>query len=288
VIDDFLTLADGRVVGWANYGDPRGRPVVCVHGSPDSHAIWQLFDDVAHEHELRLLAIDRPGFGLSDSLPDRQVLDWPHDLEQVADHLGLAHFPVVAISGGAAYAAAAAWTMPERITGLGLFSVIGPLDHQGATDGTNRPVRMTYRLARYAPWALRPFVALLAHDARRHPERAARQIERTRPPEDREVLARAEVREVLLENLPNQFRDPDTVVHEFRLAVQPWPFPLGEIRVPTHIWQGGRDDVHTPAMAEHLAAHIPGAELTFEPQYSTFTFLDHLEPIAAQLAAWAD
>jgi pimeloyl-ACP methyl ester carboxylesterase len=108
VIDDFLTLADGRVVGWANYGDPRGRPVVCVHGSPDSHAIWQLFDDVAHEHELRLLAIDRPGFGLSDELPDRQVLDWPHDLEQVADHLGLVQFPVIAISGGAAYAAAAA------------------------------------------------------------------------------------------------------------------------------------------------------------------------------------
>jgi pimeloyl-ACP methyl ester carboxylesterase len=92
---------------------------------------------------------------------------------------------------------------------------------------------------------------------------------------------------VLLENLPNQFRDPDTVLHEFRLAVQPWPFPLGEIRVATHIWQGGRDDVRTPAMAEYLAAHIPGAELTFEPAYSTFSFLDHLDPIAAQLVAWA-
>jgi hypothetical protein len=40
-------------------------------------------------------------------------------------------------------------------------------------------------------------------------------------------------------------------------------------------------------MARHLAANIPGAELTFEPEYSTFTFVDHLDPIAAQLAAWA-
>ncbi len=161
--EDRLTLPDGRVVGWATYGDPRGRPVVGVHGSPDSHVIWQLFDDVAQEHELRLIAIDRPGFGLSDSQPGRGVLDWPHDLEQVADRLGVAQFPVVAISGGAAYAAAAAWTIPERVTGLGLFSVIGPLDHEGATDGTNRPVRATFWLARNAPWALRPFVALLAH-----------------------------------------------------------------------------------------------------------------------------
>src|SRR5262245_19125469 len=127
--------------------------------------------------------------------------------------------------------------MPFRISALGLFSVIGPLDHPGATDGTNRPVRMTYWLARYAPSALRPLVTLLAHNAPRNPERAARQVERTRPPEDRAVLARPEVREVLLANLPNQFRDPDTVLHEFRLAVQPWPFPLDEIRGPTRIWQ---------------------------------------------------
>ena len=64
-------------------------------------------------------------------------------------------------------------------------------------------------------------------------------------------------------------------------------FPLEEITVPTHIWQGGRDDVHTPAMAHQLATTIPGAELTLEPTYSTFTFLDHLDPIVATLAAWA-
>jgi pimeloyl-ACP methyl ester carboxylesterase len=282
-----LTLAGGRVVGWATYGDPDGRPVVCVHGSPDSRVIWQLFDDVARTHGLRLVAIDRPGFGISDPQPGRRVLDWPGDAAAVADVLGLERFPVVAISGGALFGAATAWSMPDCVTGLGLFSVIGPLDHPGATDGTNRPVRATYWMAAHAPWAIRPFAAALARGARRNPERAARQIERTRPPEDRLVLARPDVRGVLLQNLPNQFRDPATVVHEFRLAVQPWPFPLAELRVPTHIWQGGRDDVHTPAMARHLAAHIPGAELTFEPEYSTFTFVDHLDPIAVQLAAWA-
>ena len=64
--------------------------------------------------------------------------------------------------------------------------------------------------------------------------------------------------------------------------------PLEEITTPTHIWQGGRDDVHTPAMARYLAARIPGAELTFEPTFSTFTFVDHLDPIVATVAAWAE
>jgi len=46
-------------------------------------------------------------------------------------------------------------------------------------------------------------------------------------------------------------------VHEFRLAVKPLGFPISEIKVPTHIWQGGRDGVHTPAMAQYLAEHTP-------------------------------
>jgi pimeloyl-ACP methyl ester carboxylesterase len=286
-VDERLTLPDGRVVGWANYGDPDGSPVIAAHGSPDSRVIWRLLDACARRHGVRIIAIDRPGFGISDAQPGRTVLDWPADVIAVADHLGVDTFPLVAISGGAAYAAATAWKHPDRVTGLGLFSVIGPLDQPDTLRGANRSVRSTYWMARRAPWLLRPIATAMARGARRNPERTASQVERTRPEEDRVVIARPKVRAVLMDNLPNQFRNPATVLHEFRLAVQPWGFPLEEITVPTHIWQGGRDDVHTPAMAHQLATTIPGAELTLEPAYSTFTFLDHLDPIVATLAAWA-
>ena len=286
-VDERLILPTGRTIGWARYGDPNGKAVIAAHGSPDSRVTWKLLDASARAHGVRIVAIDRPGFGISDPLPGRTVLDWPSDVTAVADHLQIDRFPLIAISGGAAYAAATAWKHPDRVTGLGLFSVIGPLDHAGALEGTNRPVRATYTMARRTPWLLKPIATALARGAMRHPERTANQVERTRPPEDRVVLARLEVRAVLIENLPNQFRDPKTVVHEFRLAVQPWGFPLEEITTPTHIWQGGRDDVHTPAMARYLAARIPGAELTYEPTFSTFTFLDHLDPIVATVAAWA-
>jgi pimeloyl-ACP methyl ester carboxylesterase len=250
--------------------------------------IWMLCDEAARRHGVRIIAVDRPGFGGSDPRPGRSVLDWAADVEQVADQLHLGRFGVVAISGGGAYAAATAWKHPDRVTVLGLFSVIGPLDRPGALAGTNRPVRLAYGMARRTPWLLRQFVRLLARDATRNPERAISRIERTRPPEDRAVVARPEVRRVLLANLPNQFRDPDTVVHEFRLAVRPWGFPLADIVVPTHLWQGERDDVHTPAMAQFLARAIPGAELSLEPTFATFTYLDHLDPIFEVLARAAE
>ncbi len=102
------------------------------------------------------------------------------------------------------------------------------------------------------------------------------------------MIERPAVRAALLANLPQQCRDVDSMVREFRIAVEPWPMPLARIAVPTHIWQGGRDDVHTPAMAERLAAAIPQATLTLRPQFATFSFLDELDPILATLARWAE
>lgn len=276
----------GRSLAWSILGEPTGAPVVAVHGSPDSRVIWQLLDEPARKHDICLIAPDRPGFGDSDPCHGRSVLDWVGDLDHLLERLDVARYGLLAISGGGAYAAATAWTHRQRVTGLGLFSVIGPLDHPGATTGMSRPVRLTYGMARRAPWLLRRFVGVLARDALKNPDRAASRIVRTRPLEDREVLARPEVRRVLLANLSCQFRHPDTVVHEFRLAVRPWGFPLEEIRVPTTIWQGGRDDVHTPAMAQHLAAAFSGADLVLEPDYATFTFLDHLDPILETIARW--
>ncbi len=282
-----LTTPDGRQLSWSTYGDPSGAPVIAIHGSPDSHVIWSLFHDAAAQHHICLVAPDRPGFGDSAPRPRRTVLDWNDDFELLADHLNLERFGVIAISGGGAYAAATAWAFPDRVTGLGLFSVIGPLDHHGATAGMSRPVRLTYALARRAPWLLGQFVSLLARDATRNPERAAARIKRSRPPEDQVVLSRPPVHSVLLANVPNAFRHPATVVHELQLAVQPWGFPLNEIRVPTSIWQGGRDDIHTTAMARHLADAIPNAHLKIEPTFASFTYLDHLDPILKTFAAWA-
>lgn len=285
-IDRTLRLPDGRQFGWASYGDPTGTPVIALHGSPDSRIIWGLFAEAATGHGLRLVAPDRPGFGLSDPHPGASVVERCDDVALLAEHLGIDRFVLLAISGGGVFAATCAWRFAPRVDGLGLFSVIGPLDAPGSKQEMNLPVRLTYGLAARAPWALRPLVRALARSASEAPQKAAARVERTRPPEDIEIIRRPEVRTTLLENIPNQFRDPETILEEFRIATRPWPVPLEEIDVPTHIWQGGADTVHTPSMAHYLATHIPGAELTLEPDFATFTFLDHLDPIMETLRSW--
>jgi pimeloyl-ACP methyl ester carboxylesterase len=234
--DRRMVLGDGRTLGWAEYGDARGRPVVAVHGSPDSRRIWALLDAGARAHGLRLVCPDRPGFGLSDAHPTHSVLGWVDDLSQLVEQLKMDQFPVVAISGGGEYACAAAWRMHDQVSGLGLFSVTGPLNHKGAMAGMNWKVKSVYGMARFAPFLLRPLARAMVRTAQRDPAKAYARLAASRPPEDRAVFERPAVRDVLLANLPEQFRDAESMVREFRIAVQPWPVPLAEIGVPTHIW----------------------------------------------------
>ena len=89
---------------------------------------------------------------------------------------------------------------------------------------------------------------------------------------------------VLRENLPNQFSDPGSMANEMRNAARHWGFDLDQIAVPTTIWHGGLDDVHTPAMGRYLADHLPGAHLIYEPDYATFNFIDDFDTILDTLA----
>lgn len=279
-----LQLADGRHLGWAVFGDPAGRPILGMHGSPDSHVIWRLAHDAAVRAGVRLIAPDRPGFGLSDPAHNRTVLDWVADHDALIAHLEIERYAVVAISGGSPYATAIAWARPDEVVRLGLLSVISPLGAPGVLAGTNRGVRVTFEVARRAPVLLGPLAAAMVVLTRRWPKLAEKQLIATRPPADREIIGRPETLAVLRANLPNQFKDRSSIAGEMRLAAADWGFPLGEITVPTTIWQGGLDDVHTPAMARHLHAAIPGADLDYRPDYATFNFFDDIDEILAVLS----
>jgi len=284
VTTNAIDLADGRVLAWREFGDPEGWPLVAVHGSPDSSAVWALLNDAARGARARVVAPDRPGFGGSTPKPGRSILDWVDDLDELTAHLELPSFRVLAISGGSPYALAVAATHPERVAHLGLLSVISPLDVPGVTKGANPQVRFTFWAARRAPFLLEPMGRLMATLTLRDPDKAAERLIAMRPPADREIIRRPKVMAVLGENLPNQFKDPASMATEMRNAARPWGFDLEQVMVPTTIWQGGLDDVHTAAMGRYLANQLPDAELVYEPEYATFNFIDDFDTILDTLA----
>ena len=82
-----VTLTDGRQLGYAEYGDSAGHPVLFFHGIPGSRLQTADFHDVAKAQHCRLIGIDRPGMGLSSCNPQHTLLSWADDISSLVNHL---------------------------------------------------------------------------------------------------------------------------------------------------------------------------------------------------------
>jgi pimeloyl-ACP methyl ester carboxylesterase len=125
--DQKIKLLDGRVLVYREYGDSQGKPLFFFHGWPSSRLRGDHFDQAAKSAKIRLISIDRPGYGLSDFKENRTLLDWPDDVVELADKLKINKFAIVGVSGGGPYAAVTAYKIPDRITKAGYCCNISSL-----------------------------------------------------------------------------------------------------------------------------------------------------------------
>ncbi len=151
--EQYIKLQDGRSLGYAEFGSPTGKPIFLFNGS-FSRLFYPLDDSIPIAANARIITVDRPGFGLSTFQPNRMILDWPTDLAELADALGLDRFAVVGGSAGGPYAAACAFKLPDRLTALALVSSLAPWDAPEISKGLTPLYRMFPVIAKYAPWLL--------------------------------------------------------------------------------------------------------------------------------------
>jgi pimeloyl-ACP methyl ester carboxylesterase len=262
-------LPDGRKLGFAEYGAPQGKPLFFFHGWPSSriHFAGLNGDEIAKRLNLRVIAVDRPGFGLSDYQPRRRFTDWPADVVRLADHLGLERFAVLSYSAGSPYAAACARMIPERLTAVGIVSGVGqPFSAAGALDGV--PTRMLWTTARIHPrltWLLFSVMKnVLASAPRDRLPASAKQAMMSEADFaflQKNPAINGSNLESGLEALRQGGYGP---AYEASLYWKPWGFRLEDISIKVHVWHG-EDDSNAP-MAAHgkvLASGLPNAEVKF-------------------------
>ena len=145
-----VRLRDGRRIGVAEFGTLRGTPVFYFHGFPASRLEGQLVHDAAVRQHVRLVALDRPGFGCSDFRP-RTLADWPRDVVEVADALGVNRFAIYGLSGGAPFALACAADLPDRVSATAIVAGLGMTMVTEDFAQLEVFARSSFRLARTAP-----------------------------------------------------------------------------------------------------------------------------------------
>ena len=77
-----VRTTSGGSLAYAQMGQQDGTPVFAFHGVPGSRLDWDhpLIRPVLDGSGVRLIGIDRPGFGGSTHQPHRRYADWPADV----------------------------------------------------------------------------------------------------------------------------------------------------------------------------------------------------------------
>lgn len=263
-----ITLSDGRNLAYEIYGPENGYPIFAFHGTPGSR-LWFVEDDpLLFELNIKLIPIDRPGFGDSDSLPNRSISEFNTDVKELIDQLDLSEFSLFGISGGGAFAAAFAAQGHIGLQKVGLVASIGQFKRGKAPKEMCRPNRVAFRLARSFPFLIR-FIyqqqkSLIDHKPESYKKSSRLGISHLCP-SDQEVMQKTEVLDAMLLQMKEAFKQGvKEVPIELKLLASPWDFELREIKVPTFIWHGTADTLSPISSAIDLAQKIPNAQTFFQ------------------------
>jgi pimeloyl-ACP methyl ester carboxylesterase len=279
-------LPDGRDLGWLEFGPPGGEPVFAFHGTTGSRWHFSAFDGPVAAAGVRLIAPDRPGYGLSSFHAGRRLRDWADDVAFLADHLGLEHFSVMGVSGGGPHVAACARFLPARVRAAAIVSGVAPLADPGSEEGMTPSSRRITALARRAPLTLRPMLAGVTALGKRWPERALQLMVRELPPPDAAVLMRPSVRDAFFMDLQHASSTTGQAgAQDFRIFTRDWGFRLEDITVPVDIWQGDVDRNVPAAHGRRQADLIPGAVLHEIPGEGHLLFVDHMPDILGNIVS---
>lgn len=269
-IEQVFTLPDGRKLGVLETGDLRGYPVFYFHGWPGSRVEALLFERAAESAGVRLIGVDRPGIGLSDFQPGRQVLDWPHDVRSLADGLHLEHFAVLGNSGGTPFALACAHVIPQRVTAVGLVSSLPPgemrFNWKPGISGLWPKVQEI--LDCMMPRMIRTAIRFFKNRPSRI-ERALQHFLRRLPESDRRVFEiNRELRDTMIADAFESFRQGSQgMAVDCQLQDMHWGFQLSDLtQTPIYLWHGEQDVFSPPSLSKRMAQFIKNCEATFYPR----------------------
>jgi pimeloyl-ACP methyl ester carboxylesterase len=284
--NETVRLADGRRLGYAHYGAPDGEPFFYFHGHPGSRLEGRFAHEAAAAAGLRVIALDRPGYGLSDFQHGRAITDWPGDVAEAADLLELPRFSVAGASGGGPYALACAARLPGRVIRAAVISGVGPYQVPGITRGMRWQNQVGFRWGARWPGFARLLMRSMHRGITRRPGDTIEALARAMSPADAAIVRRPEVRDILVADITEAFRQGSQgATWDMMLLGRPWGFSLGSIEPEVHLWQGGADVLVPPAMGRYLAAQIPHCHFRFLPGEGHLLIIDHMPDLAGAFRA---
>lgn len=232
-----------------------GTPVLYMHGGLGSIYERPASDELLARLGIRVVRIERPGFGASSRHAGRTLASWADDVCAVLDALELPRAALLGWSGGAPHALAVAALAPSRVTAVAL---VGAAAQDGAWLFPTDPDELARahgeiasRTAAMVAIAAKTPLVLLDGMLGRMPE-----VDRALP---------GDVRAMFAASYAEALRTDGGAIDEMTALRTPWPFSPGDVACHVHLWSGELDQTTPAASAQRLAAALPRAQIDILP-----------------------
>ncbi len=277
-----IAVGDDRQLGFAEFGDPQGRAVFWLHGTPGARRQIPTEARVyAEDNGVRLIGIDRPGIGSSTPFQYDTVMAFADDLRTAADTLGIDKMAVVGLSGGGPYTLGCAAAMPDRVVTVGVLGGVAPTRGADAISGGVMALgSFVAPLLQWAGLPIRLAAVMLIRLVRPVAGPALNLYARVSPEGDRRLLVRPEFKAMFLDDLLNGSRKQLAAPFaDIVVFARDWGFRLDQVKVPVCWWHGDRDHIVPFDHGQHVVSHLPDAKLYRIPGESHLAGLGRAEEI---------
>ena len=285
-----LTLSDGRKLGYAVEGE--GKSVMYFHGTASSRLEILLLKQLAHQNGLRLIGIDRPGYGLSTFKDRFRLRDFAFDVNAIADYLQLDSFAVLSWSGGGPFALTYTALYPNRVTRI--VAVGCPaLPFDPATAHNNNPfAKVAMKNPYLAKWALSMFRKSILNANQDIDgylkSRSGKSMLADWPKPDALFFADPTWLKPMYASMAEGFRQNGnsvkTIYQEHRLFMKPWSEPIDQIpQGKVSLWQGTQDKTCPASNAQKIAQSIKGTRVEMFPDEGHCVMFAKPEKLAKDL-----
>lgn len=288
LVQHSIELAEGRRVAYWEMGDRDWPVVLYCHGTPGSGLELNLARPVLERGELdvRLIGVNRPGYGRSSYLRYEGFLSWARMVEEVVDRIDVGQFTVIGASGGSPFALACAHALPDRIRRVAIVAGVAPPDTEGMEESatlTHESPSRWHRVVRYGGLAVATRAGLEGW-------LADRLVAALSEP-DREAMAdpaaAASLRQILGEAFAHMGQ---ATALEGGLLMRPWDFDPALVTQPVGIWHGEEDNRIPARVAPSFAERLSNATCVLWPDHGHFSWAmsDDLNDVVTFLVGGPD
>ena len=248
-----LDVPGGRRLAYAEWGDPEGRPVLFLHRSPGS----RLFDpDPDATRDVRLITVDRPGYGGTDPVIEPSFSAVAEDLSILVESLDLTDIALIGWSGGGQFALAAVPALDARLGSLTLICTPAPDDEIPWFPDETRPMLPAMRAdpAGSLPMVAKGFGPLMADPY------GVAVIDPS--PADADIRLLPGVTDALTAMMREAGRQGAAgVAFDVVAGGRGDSLPVDAVHIPTQLWYGAGDQYIGVEHGRWYAERIPGSRL---------------------------